>query len=294
MSEQLTRELLQRFAPSHSREVIAALFTVEREILASAADTLDHAVAHARLAWWREELDLLTRGRARHPAVKILATAAQARALSGLDLRGLLDHAEVDLSRAAFLTREQLDTYLRQWALALFRTLVQLSAPPPEDPLRDFKLDALEPFALRLGTAIREIERLAAFTTHARGGRIYWPLGDPPQDHRVWTMRPLEPEQSQSLAARLDLLDQELCAAAALLPAPARAAQSVSLVYAALCRRQGIALRHALPQQPAQRRSEPIRRTIRAWAAAVAAGRGHVPRALRPASRSALTSSIHG
>ena len=51
------REFVLRYAPEALRPGVEALFTVERELAATARDGLDHAVAHARLDWWDEELE---------------------------------------------------------------------------------------------------------------------------------------------------------------------------------------------------------------------------------------------
>lgn len=285
MTDALTRELLQRFAPQESRELVTALFTVEREVIASADDALDHSVAHARLAWWQEELEHLARCKARHPATRILADAARHHSLSGLDLRGLLEHARVNLARVVFLGRDELDAHLRHWALAVIRSLMLLGSTRCDgNALAD-----LEAVALRIGCTIREIEYLVNFSRHARHGRIYWPLDEATQDHHPWTSTPLGERESRLLSVRLDTLDRELCAAAAAIPASARAAQTTTLTFAALTRRAAIAARRALPGRSPEKRSEPIRRTIHAWTAAVASGRGRMPRALHGKSALVVT-----
>lgn len=279
MTDTLTRELLQRFAPHESRHLVAALLTVEREVMSSADDALDHSVAHARLAWWLEELEQLARCKARHPATQVLADAARHLGLSGLDLRGLVEHARVDLARVVFLDRAELDAHLRHWALAVVRSLMQLGGARSD----------LEAVALRIGCTIREIEYLVHFSRHARSGRIYWPLEEASQDHHPWTAMPLGERESTLLAGRLDTLDRELCAATAAIPASARAAQATTLTFAALTRRAGIAAGRALPGRSPEKRGEPIRRTIHAWTAAVASGLGRMPRALRGKRAPAVT-----
>ena len=56
------------YTPAAHREVIAALFVIEAELHDSARAA--HEVAHHRLQWWRDEIDQLIAGKARHPATQ--------------------------------------------------------------------------------------------------------------------------------------------------------------------------------------------------------------------------------
>lgn len=275
MTAALNRDLVERFAPAPQRPLIAALFTIEREVLSSTASALDHAVAHARLEWWRVELEGLTRRRARHPASQTLAAFAVEQDLSGFDLRGLLDHAQAALARVAFLTRADLDAHLEHWALAVCQTLTQFAFGRPGVQSVSTVL------ARQIGRTLCELELLTDFSRYARAGRILWPLGDPPDDHRPWTAYPLGPAEQLRLVARLEELGQQLRTQLARLPAQDRAPLAALLTLAALVAADADRAAEALPRAPLARRSDPIRRTMRAWHTAVSAGLGRLPGALR-------------
>jgi hypothetical protein len=197
------RDLVLRFAPQEQRDALAALLEIEHEVLSAARDGLDHAVAHARLAWWEEELQRLSRADARHPATRRLAAAAAAGGRSPPDLTDLIEVARIDLARVAFLERGELDQYLGLWAGSVFRPLALLGLGAT-DP----RTAAAERYAVTAGPAVREIGLLAAVTVHARAGRVFVPLGDPPAPHEPWYRSPprcgrLPPQCPQTAARRL-------------------------------------------------------------------------------------------
>ena len=265
------REPVLRFAPVPARPSIAALFEIERELAATARDGLDHPVAHARLDWWDEELERLARAAPRHPATRTLAAAAAAAGRSPPDLRPLTEATRIEVARVAFLDRTELDAYLGHWAAALFRTLALSHTTD------DVAIAAAERFAATAGPALREIELLALVTRHARAGRVFVPLGDPPGPHAPWTREPLAPAQSETLRLRLVALQATVHDAAHGLPGEARPALRPALVWAALGLRTVRSCIDALPGLPQPARAEPLRRTLLAWRAALAAARGRLP-----------------
>jgi phytoene synthase len=62
------------YAQPKQRDLLTALFVVDAEIRASAVQVA-HEVAHARLQWWRAEIDRLVNRNAQHPATQLLQTA---------------------------------------------------------------------------------------------------------------------------------------------------------------------------------------------------------------------------
>jgi phytoene synthase len=80
MAETPPRALAERlalvFTPAAQRAPLAALAEVAHEIRASARTGIDHGVAHARLEWWRGEIERLAAGTPRHPATRRLHAAA--------------------------------------------------------------------------------------------------------------------------------------------------------------------------------------------------------------------------
>jgi phytoene synthase len=265
----LDRELVQRFAPSQNRPALAALFSIEKEVLDTLRPGLEHTVSHAKLGWWSNELERLALGQPAHPATVALARAAEDRGRSPPDLRALAEHASVALACIAFVERAELDAHLRHWASSVFRELSLLGAATADDPRH---LPIAERLAARAGPAVREVELLFAFELHAPIGRVYTPIE--PDHVATWTARPLGDQPRHRLNDRLMQLDVELDAAVAEVPRPARTTLASSIVWARLAQRTACLARGAAGLQGDLGRIEPMRRTIRAWRIAVRALHG--------------------
>ena len=266
------RDWLLRFCPPACAPTLRALFDVERETATSARADLEHQVAHVRLEWWQEELTRLAHSQPRHPATRTLAVDAAARSVSPPDLRALIEYVRVDLACVAFLRREELDEHLGNWAQSIFRhaTLLDPALSYPSIDSRELRSEA-EGFATRAGPIVRELELLREFTRHARSGRIYHPLGDPPAPHEAWVADPLSPNEVAQLERRRQTLVTMAKTHAASVPKNARSALRIPLLW----------LSFALAP-PADRpaRLDPLRRTIAAWRGALALERGALPSTL--------------
>ena len=66
------RALALLYSPGTAGQLLAALTSIESEVNASVAPALDHSVAHARLAWWREECLRCAAGQSQHPLTQQL------------------------------------------------------------------------------------------------------------------------------------------------------------------------------------------------------------------------------
>jgi hypothetical protein len=82
------------YFPTAGRREFALLLALEAEIGAGVARRLDHALAHARLDWWREEAARHAHGAARHPWLRMPAAAPARLGLGALVQAALLDLAE--------------------------------------------------------------------------------------------------------------------------------------------------------------------------------------------------------
>lgn len=60
------------FSGAQRRPALEALYAIDAEIAAATRPGLDHAVAHAKLGWWRGEVDRLAAGRPEHPLARTL------------------------------------------------------------------------------------------------------------------------------------------------------------------------------------------------------------------------------
>jgi 15-cis-phytoene synthase len=163
-----TRSLAWLYSPAAQRPLLAALYAIEQEIGASVRPGLDHQVAHARLAWWREECVRCVAGQPVHPLTCEVAAAIAPRARTALaGLAGLVDTAVWDLAAATFETRRELDAYCERWSAAMI------------EPVGSLALPAGTSAALRaLGRSLRELELLLALAPDARAGRLRLPLDE--------------------------------------------------------------------------------------------------------------------
>jgi len=263
----LDRELVQRFALSAQRPALVARLSIEKEALDTLRPGLEHAVSHAKLGWWTEELERLVVDEPRHPAAVTLRRAARERRRSAPDLRALAEHASEALACLAFVDRAELDTHVRLWSSSVFRELAVSCAAQIEAPVAP-----AERFAERAGPLIREVELLFNFEVHAWAGRVYTPIE--PEQASLWTAQPMAHAQRLQLNERLTHLEVQLDAAVADIPTEARAALSSAIVWARLAQRTARLARRTASLRGELGRTEPLRRTIRAWQVAVRALQG--------------------
>jgi 15-cis-phytoene synthase len=262
-----TRALASLYCHAPQRPLLAALCGIEREIGTSLLPRLDHQVAHARLAWWREECARCAAGRPGHPLTRELGASLPAAALSALaGLVGLVENAEWDLARATFAARPELSGYCERWSRAMLEPLAHGSAPAAAAaPVR------------ALGASLRELELLLVLPAEARAGRIRLPL-DELERVQVSPAALTQPPWPEALAALLRERHRQLRGAlgasvAALAPA-AQPAMRGLIVWAALTARHSARAARDLPRaRPAGEHHAPLD-GWRAWRAARRAQRG--------------------
>ena len=78
MAAPLELALALAFAGPAARERLEPLYAIDGEIEAAVRAGIEHAVAHAKLAWWRGEVDRLAAGRPEHPLARRLVALAGA------------------------------------------------------------------------------------------------------------------------------------------------------------------------------------------------------------------------
>ncbi|HXW75593.1 MAG TPA: squalene/phytoene synthase family protein [Steroidobacteraceae bacterium] len=164
----VARELAWLYSRAAQRAALAALLAIEREIGTSLRPGLDHQVAHARLAWWREECMRCAAGAAAHPLTRELIAACEPLGHTAFaDLKGLVDTAAWDLAGATFETRRELEAYCERWSAAMIEPLGRLGGlVAPAESLRTF------------GRNLRAMELLLALGPDARLGRLRLPLDE--------------------------------------------------------------------------------------------------------------------
>ncbi|MGE0189865.1 MAG: squalene/phytoene synthase family protein [Steroidobacteraceae bacterium] len=153
------------YTPTAHRDVITALFLLEAELHDTAR--APHEVAHTRLQWWREEIEQLILGKARHPATQVLQAANNLNAINFEPLRETLLSAAQELANATYETDVELSQYLRGGLGGLFAVAAQtLSASNSE----------IIDTAVQLGAFVRQVEITRDLRQDFHQGRLYLPL----------------------------------------------------------------------------------------------------------------------
>ena len=184
------------FAPQRARPLLEALYGFDAEIRATLS--LSHDAAHARLQWWRGEIDRLCAGRPTHPlAVALLPLRERGDVRIDL-LHELLVAADLDLARMTYESWEELEAYCFRAAGSL-QTLAA-AALAGEQPISASE----RRFARQLGDAQRQAEMIRDFRHDVGRGRLYLPL-------EVIESAGLDPPalgESPQLAENAGLLDE--------------------------------------------------------------------------------------
>jgi 15-cis-phytoene synthase len=252
------RALVQLYTPAAQQPLFALLRDVEAEVGQSLRPGIEHQVAHARLAWWREECARYERGEPAHPLTRGLAAQFSAHGRSPpAGLAGFVDAATWDLASATSETRRELDAYCMRWAGAMMTPLAQLAASTPA--------------VVRLGATLREIELLANLAGDARCGRLRLPL-DELARAGVQPEELARPPWTAALAAllreRQQALRRLLAAQVGALPPAAQPLLRGVLVWASLAERLSRRCERALPQAAGPREHHRPLDAARAWQAA--------------------------
>lgn len=219
------------FSGSPDRPLIEALHAFEAELRRTVNGTA-HEAAHARLQWWRGELDRLAAGRPSHPLAHALLPLRDRRDLDLTLLHEALVAADLDLAHISYASWQELDAYLFRSAGAT-QTLIAATLAGERG-----LAPAEREFARRLGAALRQTEMLFDLDRDLACGRMYAPVLaleaasiDPLAFARDWRAAPAGP----FVADWQGRVRRELESLPAILDAPAlRAAQCHGLVLAAL------------------------------------------------------------
>ena len=163
------RHLAVLFSGAPERSLIEAIYAFEaalRRVVAAAS----HEAAHARLQWWRGELDRLIAGRPTHPLAQALLPLREQRGADVALLHEMLVAADLDLTRLTYATWQELEAYLFRSA-GVPQTLIAatLSSRRGLQP-------AERDFSRRLGAALRQTEIIFDLDRDLARGRLYAPV----------------------------------------------------------------------------------------------------------------------
>lgn len=156
------------FSGSPQRPLVEALYAFEAELRRIAAAT-SHEAAHAKLQWWRAEVDRLAAGRPSHPLACELLPLRGRRDVDLALLHEMLVAADLDLARMTYATWQELDAYLFR-AAGSTQTLIAATLAGDRGVT-----PAERQFARRLGAALRQSEMLFDLDLDLARGRLYAP-----------------------------------------------------------------------------------------------------------------------
>jgi len=167
---------LQR-CPPERRVALTLLLDVHVRVRSIATTVSDPAIAQAKLAWWRAQIQALGQHQPEHPSLRALAGYLQEHDLRPETLLGLIESVEIDLRQNRWMDRAALLHYCRAGSGQTLRNAAAL-----QGLITPSALAAAEELgvALRLASNIRHLGRDAA------QGRVYLPL-DALQRHVVKT-----------------------------------------------------------------------------------------------------------
>ena len=156
------------FSGTPHRPLLEALYGYQAEVRRIARFD-SHEAAHARLQWWRGEVDRVAAGRAEHPLGRALLPLREHRHADPSLLHETLVAADLDLARFTYRSWQELDAYLYRSAGAM---QVLIAAVLAGD---DAMATGLREFAARLGAATRQAQMLFDVERDAAAGRVYLP-----------------------------------------------------------------------------------------------------------------------
>ncbi len=218
------------FLPPERRRAIVALYAFCREVDDVVDECTDLEVAHAKLAWWRGEVDSLFAGEPRHPVTCALAPALKPYDIAARHLHEIIDGMEMDLGTVRFADFAALERYCYLVAGVVGVLAAGIFG------YRDARtLD----YAKRLGTAFQLTNIIRDVGEDARRNRIYLPAEDlqrfgvPAAD--ILAARPSE-AFTRLMRYQTERARALYRAAFDLLPAADRRAQRPGLIMAAIYR----------------------------------------------------------
>ncbi len=156
------------FTPESSRPLTAAIFALETELRSIIAARVDHGISHLKLQWWKEEIQRLEQGVARHPLTQALWRARPDAARAWRPLQDAVSGIELELACASYETEPELEAYFAR-ADGFCRALA-LALGGDRNPLQ------LERLSRATGQSIRMVEVIRDLRQDAIDGRIHLPL----------------------------------------------------------------------------------------------------------------------
>ena len=157
------------FLPKHKREAITALYAFCREVDDVVDECTELKVAQVKLAWWKEEIQNLYKGKPIHPVTKALQPLIQSFHLSEEHFIEIIDGMEMDLNFNRYQDFKQLQLYCYRVASVVGILSAQIFGFHNRKTLK---------FAHDLGLAFQLTNIIRDVGEDARRNRIYIPLDE--------------------------------------------------------------------------------------------------------------------
>lgn len=155
-----------RFLPTQRRQAITAFYAFCREVDDVADECQEPAVAQAKLAWWRSEIDRLYSGAPSHPVTQALQAAVDVYGLPKEAFLEILDGMEMDATQHRYADFRDLRLYCHRVAGVVGEVAAQIFG---------YREHATHKYAGLLGLAFQLTNIIRDVGEDARRGRIYLP-----------------------------------------------------------------------------------------------------------------------
>jgi len=157
------------FLTPDRRRAITALYAFCREVDDVVDEHLDEAVARAKLAWWREEVERLFAGDPQHPVTRALLEPVGTMNLPAEHFLEIIDGMEMDLDYHCYPSFKDLSLYCHRVASIVGLMAAEIFGYEDRHTLR---------YAHHLGTAFQLTNILRDVREDAKRGRLYIPLDE--------------------------------------------------------------------------------------------------------------------
>jgi phytoene synthase len=157
------------FLPKHKREAITALYAFCREVDDVVDECTELKVAQVKLAWWKDEIQNLYKGKPIHPVTKALQPFVHSFHLSEEHFIEIIDGMEMDLNFNRYEDFKQLQLYCYRVASVVGILSAQIFGFENRKTLK---------FAHDLGLAFQLTNIIRDVGEDARRNRIYIPLDE--------------------------------------------------------------------------------------------------------------------
>jgi len=157
------------FLQPERRRAITALYAFCREVDDVVDETSEPGVAHAKLAWWREQVHAIFAGAPQHPVALALQSVVSTFALQETHFQAVIDGMAMDLERNRYLDFADLEAYCYRVAGVVGLMSAEIFG---------YTNPATRQYARDLGIAFQLTNIVRDVGEDARRGRIYIPQSD--------------------------------------------------------------------------------------------------------------------